>query len=88
VSTPTEQIALAAHAHQASAVGLSVSPAADPSVASSEILKLGARLPRNTVLWLGGSGATRLPPVEGARIVASWDDLDEVLRTLLAGRGR
>lgn len=82
VSTPAEQIALAAHAHQAVAVGLSVLASSDLSAAASEIRELALRLPRNTVLWIGGSGATSLPSIEGVRIVANWDDLDEVLRAL------
>jgi len=52
------------------------------AVAVREIRQLGSPLPRNTVLCLVGSGASRWLPVKGARIVATWDDLDEGLRTL------
>jgi len=86
VSTPKDQIVRAAHAHQAAAVGLSVLQSSDVLAAASEIRQLAPQLPRNTVLWLGGSGATSLPPIEGARIVATWDDLDDVLRTLMTMR--
>lgn len=82
VSTPTEQIVRAAQAHHAAAVGLSILQSSDLLAAASEIRQLSSQLPRNTVLWLGGSGATSLPSIEGTRIVASWDDLDNVLRTL------
>jgi methylmalonyl-CoA mutase cobalamin-binding subunit len=82
VSTPTDQIALSAHAHQAAAVGLSVSASADRVIAASEIRDLGSRLPRPTALWLGGSGATGLPSIEGARIIADWKDLDKAIRDL------
>jgi methylmalonyl-CoA mutase cobalamin-binding subunit len=88
VSTPKDQIVRAAHAHQAAAVGLSIVPSSDLLAAASEIRALAPQLPRNTVLWLGGSGATSLPPIEGARIVATWDDLDDVLRALLTMGGR
>jgi len=88
VSTPKDQIVRAAHAHQAAAVGLSVLQSSDLLAAASEIRQLAPQLPRNTVLWLGGSGAASLPPIEGARIVATWDDLDDVLRTLITLRGR
>ena len=88
VSTPKEQIVLAAHAHQAAAVGLSLLASSDLLAAASDIRQLAPQLPRNTVLWLGGSGAANLPPIEGARIVSTWDDLDDVLRTLLTMGGR
>jgi MerR family transcriptional regulator, light-induced transcriptional regulator len=88
VSTPKEQIVLAAHAHQATAVGLSILASSDLLEAASEIRQLALRLPRNAVLWLGGAGATSLPPIEGASIVATWDDLDDVLRTRMTMGGR
>jgi methylmalonyl-CoA mutase cobalamin-binding subunit len=88
VSTPTEQIVRAAQAHQAAAVGLSILQSSDLDAAAKEIRQLASQLPRHTVLWLGGSGATSLPAIEGARIVASWDDLDSALRTLSTGGGR
>ena len=82
VSTPKDQIIRAAHAHQAAAVGLSLLQSSDLLAAASEIRQLAPQLPPNTVLWLGGSGATSLPPIEGARIVTTWDDLDKVMAAL------
>jgi len=88
VSTPTEQIVRAAQAHQAAAVGLSVLQSSDLLVAASETRQLASQLPRSTALWLGGAGAASLSSIDGARIVASWDDLDNVLRALSTRGGR
>jgi DNA-binding transcriptional MerR regulator/methylmalonyl-CoA mutase cobalamin-binding subunit len=87
VSTPAEQIARAAHAHQAAVVGLSIVLPPDSSHAASELRRLMAALPRGTQLWLGGAGAASLPPLEGTRVVASWEDLDAALLALTTSRG-
>jgi DNA-binding transcriptional MerR regulator len=88
VSTPEDQIALAARAHQAAAVGLAVMPSSDLPGTAGAVRRLVGWLPRGTQVWLGGGGAARLPAIPGARVVVTWPELDDALSSLVADRGR
>lgn len=79
--TPPDQIAAAARAMRADAVGLSISPAADTRGVEKHAQALLAELPRRTELWLGGGGAPRLEAT-GARRIQAWSDLDAALAAL------
>jgi len=81
--TPTEEIAEAAAAIDAVAVGISISSFAAVDGMRSEISSLRESLPSGIHLWLGGSGAeglTGLPT--GVEVLNSLQALDRVLRRL------
>lgn len=82
---PPEQIAEAARAMRADAVGIAVSPAALPERTSEDARTLVARLPRDTELWVGGGGANtvalRRPRV---RHVLTWAALDDAIAAVRA----
>jgi DNA-binding transcriptional MerR regulator/methylmalonyl-CoA mutase cobalamin-binding subunit len=77
---PPEQIADAARALGADAVGISVSLAADPRATAKQVRRLARILPRSARLWLGGAGAPALEVNEEAlAVIPSWSVLDEVV---------
>jgi methanogenic corrinoid protein MtbC1 len=86
--TPPEEVAGAAQALGAEVVGLGVSPSADPVEAARLVRQLLDGLPRRVRLWLGGAGAPRLglAPHE-ARLVTTWEQLDEALAEALGQGG-
>jgi DNA-binding transcriptional MerR regulator/methylmalonyl-CoA mutase cobalamin-binding subunit len=84
VSTPTEQIVRAARAHHAAVVGLSVLRSSNLPLAAQAARAIAADLPRGAHLWLGGSGAAALPPVDNARVITGWNDLDNALGAVLS----
>lgn len=78
--TPPEQIADAARAFRADAVGIHVSPVADPARTAEDAKRLLSALPRETELWLGGGGAERVAlRHRRVRQVATWSALDEAI---------
>jgi methylmalonyl-CoA mutase cobalamin-binding subunit len=83
--TPPAQIAAAARALRADAVGISISPAAERRTVSLHVRKLTRLLPDKTALWLGGGGAVGMAQ-DLPRVVhfASWSDLDTVLGAVRA----
>lgn len=86
---PVDQIVAAAKGHEADAVGLSITEAADLDALSFSVRGLSRDLPAPIALWLGGAGAARLPsPPPRAKIIRSWFDVDDALRALEGERGR
>ena len=78
--TPPEQIAEAARAMNADAVGIGVSPVADPVSTSDHARRLIALLPPTCALWVGGSGAPNLTiRSRRVRCVSTWRELDAVV---------
>jgi DNA-binding transcriptional MerR regulator/methylmalonyl-CoA mutase cobalamin-binding subunit len=77
---PPEQIADAARALDADVVGISVSVAADPRVASRHLRRLTRALARRSRVWIGGAGASALD-LEGevAEIVSTFADVERLL---------
>jgi DNA-binding transcriptional MerR regulator len=82
VSTPAEQVILAARAHQAAAVGLAVTPSSDLIATAAAVRRVVPQLAPATQVWLGGAGAAQLPPTPGARRVMAWPDVDAALASL------
>ena len=83
-STPADQIAAAAVALRADAVGVSVSAEAPRSSTQHELRALRAALPASMTLWVGGSGARTLAPSTlRVRVVDSWARIDEAVRALV-----
>jgi MerR family transcriptional regulator, light-induced transcriptional regulator len=84
VDTPTDEIIEAALALDADVLGISISPAAEPTAASAEIEKILAGLPEHVELWLGGKAAPGVA-IESRRIhlVTSWDDVDRASKALM-----
>lgn len=79
-NTPAAQVAAAARAFGAHAVGIALTPAADPVSARQGLKSLARALPPTVALWVGGSGARglgKLPP--RAEVVDSWPTLDLAL---------
>lgn len=85
--TPPPQIAKAAAALGADAVGLHVSPVADLDRAAEGTRELLALLPARVELWLGGGGVERLD-VQDARIrrATTWSALDGAVSSLRSSR--
>lgn len=82
-STPADQIAAAAIALRADAVGVSVSSQAPRTSTQHELKSLRAALPPTVQLWVGGSGARELAPTSlGVRVVDTWARIDEAARAL------
>ncbi|MES1207961.1 MAG: cobalamin-dependent protein, partial [Pseudomonadota bacterium] len=82
VSTPAEQLVLAARAHHAAAVGLAVTPSSNLETTAAAVRQIVSQLTPGTQVWLGGSGAPQLPPLPGARVVTAWADVDAALLSL------
>jgi DNA-binding transcriptional MerR regulator/methylmalonyl-CoA mutase cobalamin-binding subunit len=83
---PPEQIAEAARALDADVVGLSVSIAADPRVASRHLRRLTRSLPRRSRVWLGGGGGPALElEGEAVELVPSFTELDRLLAAARRG---
>ncbi len=85
--TPPDQIAKAAAALHADAVGLHVSPVADFSRAARDTVDLLSLLPSQVELWLGGGGAERIH-VQDARIrrPTTWSAVDDGVSALRSAR--
>ncbi len=83
--TPPDQIAAAARAMGADAVGIAVSPVADAVETAEHGRRLFALLPSRCELWVGGGGASKVT-LQGERIrhVGTWQDLDDAIE---AARG-
>ncbi len=81
VDTPTDQIVEAALALEVSAVGISISTAADISSVEQDLLHLRRSLPANIALWAGGAGAARVV-ARGVTRTVSWLELDRAMTTL------
>lgn len=78
LQTPPAELAAAANALHANAVGLTVTapPKGDgPKVMLRELRRL---LPKKTALWVGGAFASSVAPV-GATVINSWAALDAAL---------
>ncbi len=82
VSTPAEQLVLAARAHQAAAVGLAVTPSSNLETTADAVRQIVAALAPATQVWLGGAGAAQLPRIPGARLVIAWPEVDAALLSL------
>jgi methanogenic corrinoid protein MtbC1 len=81
--TPTAQIAKAAKALNAAAVGLSISLAASSVAASNHLEALMRVLDSSIRLWLGGRGASRIGSrPERAMLLDSWDQLEDAFESL------
>lgn len=84
-STPADQIAAAAVALRADAVGISVSSEAPHTSTQQELRALRAALATHVPLWVGGSGArTTAPTTMHVRVVDSWPRIADALATLNA----
>jgi len=80
---PPEQIADAARALGADAVGISVSSAADSRAMAKQVRRLARVLPKSARLWLGGAGAPALEVSEEAlAVIPSWSALDDAVAEL------
>ena len=80
-ATPPDQLVRAAHAHQAAAVGLAITPSSDLAATAQAVREIVPRVTPATQVWLGGAAA-HLAPVAGARVVATWTALDAALSSL------
>lgn len=79
---PADEIADAALRAHAEVVGLGIVNA-DPGQVAQEVRALRRRLPQKVAIWLGGSGAARLPRrPEGTTLVADLAELDMRLALL------
>ncbi len=81
VDTPTDQIVEAALALEVSAVGISISTAADIESVEAGLLHLRRSLPTGVALWAGGAGATRVV-ASGVTRTVSWVELDGAITAL------
>lgn len=82
-TTPPEQIAAAARALHADAVGIAVASLRNRDETRRATLELLSHLPRRAPLWIGGSAASELGiTAAGARVVDSWAALDRALAEL------
>jgi methylmalonyl-CoA mutase cobalamin-binding subunit len=89
VSTPPREIARAAQALRADAVGVSVSASADATDVVRAIDEIVPELPRRVPLWLGGEGAQKLKKgLPGVRQLPTWKALDEAVAALEPVGGR
>ncbi len=81
---PAEEIAQAAVALDAAAVGLSISIYSNEDETKEEIVALREALPKGTALWLGGAGAADLGEMPGGVSVTTvLDDLERALAGLV-----
>jgi DNA-binding transcriptional MerR regulator len=79
---PADEIADAALRARAEVVGLGI-VSLDPGAVAQEVRALRRRLPERIELWLGGSGATRLPRrLDGTAVVPDLAELDMRLAVL------
>jgi DNA-binding transcriptional MerR regulator/methylmalonyl-CoA mutase cobalamin-binding subunit len=74
--TPVDQIAAAARALDADAVGLTITPASVTTELRAQVRALERSLPRRARLWLGGAGAERVPASRAHDVVRDWLSLD------------
>lgn len=80
---PAAEIAAAAAAVDAAAVGLSVSANADLAITAELVADLRRGLTESIPVWLGGAGSVRFRELpRGVTVVASLDALDAALATL------
>ena len=78
--TPTAQIALAAKALHADAVGLSISAASSSVAAVNHLQALVDVLDGSVALWLGGEGASRITSFQKRAVCLNrWDEIDDAL---------
>lgn len=77
---PLLEIARAAEAHRADIVALSFSAAFQKRKITGVLRQLRLLLPPAVDLWVGGVGVAGLAPVEGAQLLASFDDAIEAVR--------
>jgi methylmalonyl-CoA mutase cobalamin-binding subunit len=88
--TPALEIAAAARAMRADAVGVSISAAADRDACAANLEELIGELPRKTELWVGGAGGEAVIGAvashRGVAHVDGWAALDRKLRDMRAGR--
>ncbi|MET0792157.1 MAG: cobalamin-dependent protein [Polyangiaceae bacterium] len=85
-NTPPDQIATAARALGAAAVGLAVTPALGIPETRRELQLLTRALPRSVAVWLGGSGVSALGRLPSrTEPVLSWAAIDGALARV---RGR
>ena len=77
--TPLTDIRQAADAHRADIVALSFSSAYSTRLVAPTLKQLRQLLPPNIALWAGGTGAERLPAIDGiTRLPALGDALNEL----------
>lgn len=82
---PPAEIAAAAVAVDAAAVGLSVSVCLEEAAAVEQVATLRRLLPGSVQLWLGGRGSTLLSsPPTGVTVMPALDDLDGAVAALPA----
>jgi len=88
VNTPPREIARAAQALGADAVGVSISSSAEAPDVARSIDEILPELPRRVPLWLGGEGAQKVRKrLPGVQQVPTWKTLDEAVAALeVAGR--
>jgi len=88
VSTPPEQLVLAARAHRAAAVGLAITLSSNLDAVAEAVRLIVPQISPATQVWLGGAGAAPLPPMPGVRRIVTWPELDAALASLgLQARG-
>jgi DNA-binding transcriptional MerR regulator/methylmalonyl-CoA mutase cobalamin-binding subunit len=81
--SPVEEIAQAAVAVDAPAVGLSISLYAEPEATAAAVHELRALLPSRVRLWLGGAGAGQIEDVPvNTEVLEGLDDLDRAVKLL------
>jgi len=78
LQTPPLELAAAAAAYHASAVGLTVTAQPVGDATKRMLAQLRRDLPKTTALWVGGAHATEVAP-RGAQIINSWHALDAAL---------
>jgi len=81
VDTPPREIAEAAVAQHADAVGLSVSMVEDHHDVVGDLSTLRSELPDSVPLWVGGQGASKIKLPKGAELVGDWTDLEAMLKS-------
>ena len=83
IETPIDQIARAAEALRADAVGLTVTPIVDARLVSRQVDQLAKTLPNNMAIWVGGSGARALQYKNRTVLkLGAWDDIALAVRKL------
>lgn len=79
-NTPVHEIAEAARALGADAVGLSVSRKGASSATRERISDLRGLLPRGVGLWVGGRGAPMLElPERSVQVMTTWEQIDDAV---------